>query len=124
MSDTPRTDSAEALQKQSYNESREFDWPAFLADFDFAREIERELSAATERIPLLIAERDTAKAQADQNWKLRGEFKELLGTDDVGEGVAKVKAWIAYAERLESVGDKFNELVPSNEWAAAKETKP
>jgi hypothetical protein len=51
----------------------------------------RELQEAQERIRLLIAERDSARQQADQNWKLREEFTALLGTDDVGEAVRGLK---------------------------------
>jgi hypothetical protein len=51
----------------------------------------RELQEAQERIRLLIAERDTARQQADLNWKLREEFTALLGTDDVKEAVRRLK---------------------------------
>jgi len=50
-------------------------------------QLERELQEAQERIRLLIAERDSARQQADQNWKMREEFTALLGTDDVKEAV-------------------------------------
>jgi len=46
MSDTPMTDAEEQKQRDEYMESREIDWPAFPADFDFARKLERELTAA------------------------------------------------------------------------------
>jgi len=65
---------------------------------NFARELERELSAANERIRLLIAERDSARQQADQNWKMREEFTALLGTDDVGEAVRALKLMKAALE--------------------------
>lgn len=57
--------------------------------------IERELQEAQARIRLLIAERDSARQRADQNWKLREEFTALLGTDDVKEAVRKLKRWKA-----------------------------
>ena len=50
-----------------------------------------ELQEAQERIRLLIAERDSARQQAAQNWKLRDEFAALLGTDDVKEAVRGLK---------------------------------
>ncbi len=62
---------------------------------DIIRKLESELQEANERIRLLIAERDTARMQADQNWKLREEFTALLGTDDVKEAVRKLKRWKA-----------------------------
>jgi septum formation topological specificity factor MinE len=80
--------------------------------------MERELNAANERIRLLIAERDTARRQADQQYKLREEFLNLLGTDDVEQGVAVVrdmKQRISklndYVAALETAGDEMaNEL--------------
>lgn len=58
----------------------------------------RELQEANERIRLLIAERDSARQRADQNWKLREEFTALLGTDDVKEAVRKLKLMKAALE--------------------------
>jgi len=49
------------------------------------------LQEAQERIRLLIAERDSARQQADLNWKMREEFAALLGTDDVKEAVRELK---------------------------------
>jgi len=98
MSDTPRTD--------AYNwDNGNYDDPLH-AWFDFARQLERELNAANERIPLLIAERDTARRQADQNWKLREEFQDLLGTDEVEQGVAVVREMKERIKRLEEAGDR------------------
>lgn len=62
------------------------------------RRLERELQEAQERIRLLIAERDSARQQADLNWKLREEFAALLGTDDVKEGVRALKLMKAALE--------------------------
>ena len=59
------------------------------------RRLERELQEARARIRLLIAERDSARQQAAQNWKLREEFTALLGTDDVEEAVRELKRWKA-----------------------------
>ncbi len=87
MSDTPRTDAEELRQTQRFG--------GYMVKADFARHLERELQEAQERIRLLIAERDSARQQADQNWKLREEFTALLGTDDVKEAVRKLKRWKA-----------------------------
>jgi hypothetical protein len=78
VSETPRTDEREAHNGNVLCGS---------ANLDFARQLERELQEAQERIRLLIAERDSARQQAAQSWKLREEFTSLLGTDDVEEGV-------------------------------------
>lgn len=89
MVETPRTDEREAHNGNVLCGS---------ANLDFARQLERELNAANERIRLLIAERDSARQQADLSWKLREEFTALIGTDDVEEGVAKVKLMKAALE--------------------------
>lgn len=60
-----------------------------------------ELEAANERIRLLIAERDTARLQADQQYKLREEFLDLLGTDEIEQGVAVVREMQERIKRLE-----------------------
>ena len=57
-----------------------------------------ELQEAQERIRLLIAERDSARQQADLNWKMREEFTALLGTDDVKEAVRGMKLMKAALE--------------------------
>ena len=98
-------------------------------------QLERELNEANERIPLLIAERDTARRQADQTYKLRKEFRELLGTDDVEQGVAVVREMKErisklndYVAALETAGDLMaNELSYGYDvdmWNKAKEAKP
>jgi hypothetical protein len=76
------------------------------ANADVAR-IADERDAAENRIRLLIAERDTARRQADQNYKLRKEFADLLGTDDVEQGVAVVRELKQRIKRLE---EDLNEL--------------
>jgi len=86
MSDTPRTNN--------------YDWSFHLL-FAEAQKMERELNAANDRIRLLIAERDTARRQADQNYKLREEFTDILGTDDVEQGVAVVREMKERIKRLE-----------------------
>ena len=120
IGDTPRTD-----DRTIYNEYGEW------VNSSFARLLERELNAANSkidllmsanadvariaderdaaenRIPLLIAERDTARRQADQQYKLREEFADLLGTDDVEQGVAAVREMKERIKRLEEVGDKL-----------------
>jgi len=86
VGDTPMTEAAIAMSKKHpYRNQMEREL------HDFARQLERELQEANKRIRLLIAERDTARMQADQNWKLREEFTALLGTDDVKEAVRELK---------------------------------
>ncbi len=58
-----------------------------------------------QRIHLLIAERDTARRQADQKYKLREEFLDLLGTDDVERGVTVVRELKDRIKRLEQEND-------------------
>jgi septum formation topological specificity factor MinE len=97
ISDTPISDST----------------PHNVADLGMlCRQLERELNAANERIRLLIAERDTARRQADQQYKLREEFLNLLGTDDVEQGVAvvrdmkqRISKLYDYVAALETGGD-------------------
>jgi hypothetical protein len=145
ISDTPRTD-----EKDYYND---YIW---WVNASFARQLEHELNAANSkiellmsanadvariaderdaaenRIGLLIAERDTARRQADQNWKLREEFRELLGTDDVEQGVAVVREMRERIKRLEEDGDDCANLLDAirpntaafERWCLAKEAKP
>ena len=82
MSDTPRTDSEAFLPHDSKEK---------VCDADFARQLERELNDGIDRIKRLLSERDTARMQADQKHSLREEFRELLGTDDIEQGVAVVR---------------------------------
>ena len=89
-------------------------------------ELEHELADANDRIRLLIAERDTARLQADQKISLREEFRELLGTDDIEQGVAVVREMKERIKRLdetlEAVTDKID-----NAWGIYikfKEAKP
>jgi len=129
IGDTPRTDQQndDLLNSDSYT--------SWLEMSGFARKLERELNAANDRIRLLIAERDTARLQADQNYKLREEFRELLGTDDVEQGVAVVRKMNErisklneYVAALETAGDLMaNELSYGYDvdmWNKAKEAKP
>lgn len=123
MSDIPRTDAAYFKPHATM--------------YDLAGEMklmERELTAANDRIRLLIAERDTARLQADQNYKLREEFRELLGTDDVEQGVVVVREMKErisklsdYVAALETAGDLMaNELSYGYDvdmWNKAKEDK-
>lgn len=81
------------------------------ANADVAR-IAGERDAAEKRIRLLIAERDTARLQADQKVSLREEFRELLGTDDIEQGVAVVcdlkqiaSVRLGYIKQLEEEND-------------------
>jgi hypothetical protein len=66
-------------------------------------ELEHELSDANDRIRLLIAERNTARLQADQRVCLREEFRELLGTDDIEQGVAVAREMKERIKRLEEI---------------------
>jgi hypothetical protein len=121
VSDTPRTDQQndDLLNSDSYT--------SWLEMSGFARKLERELNAANERIRLLIAERDTARRQADQTYKLRKEFAELLGTDDVERGVAVVRGLQERIKRMEDVGDKMEiycDTILARDWKEAKEAKP
>ena len=75
-------------------------------------DLQRELNAANDRIRLLIAERDTARQQSDQKVSLREEFRELLGTDDIEQGIAVVcdlkqiaSVRLGYIKQLETEND-------------------
>ena len=94
VSETPRTD-AEVNGGNSMGVLMGNGLRYALIQSDFARQLERELQEAQERIRLFIAERDSARQQADLNWKLRDEFTALLGTDDVKEAVRRLKRWMA-----------------------------
>lgn len=61
----------------------------------------RELDEARARVASAIADRDTARARAEQVWKLREEFVALLGTDDIQKGVETVSGLLARVKRLE-----------------------
>ena len=96
MSDTPRKDH---LVKHAPIGLRPI--PAFDQAVELVDALERELNWANDRIRLLIAERDTARQQAHQNYKLREEFRAMLGTDDVKRGVAVVREMKQRIKRLE-----------------------
>ena len=96
MSDTPRTDEAEVWHEEVAH--------YHVVGSDLSRQLERELNAANDRIRQLIAERDTARMQADQKVSLREEFRELLGTDKIEEGVAAVTAM---KERIKQLEDRI-----------------
>ena len=113
VSDTPISDST----------------PHNVADLGMlCRKLERELNDGIDRIKRLLAERDTARMQADQKVSLREEFRELLGTDDVEHGVAVVRkikrlaeARLAYIKQLEQENDAMRaDLLLWNE----QEVKP
>jgi len=59
-----------------------------------------------------IAERDSARAIADQNWKLREEFVALLGTDDVKEGAHIVRQLKAALDMLCDAGAALRNFTP------------
>ena len=113
MSDTPRTDEqingkpCTRFEILAGDSLRNAPVPS-----EFARQLERQLNAANDRIRLLIAERDTARLQADQRVSLREEFRELLGTDDVQEGITVVcdlkqiaSVRLGYIKQLEEEND-------------------
>jgi exonuclease VII small subunit len=106
IGDTPRTDQMEQHAAVGLRRNAAFEQAS-----DLCRQLERELNAANERIPLLIAERDTARRQADQNWKLREEFADLLGTDDLEQGVAVVRELQERIKRLEEDSQRLNWLL-------------
>jgi len=126
MSDTPRTESFNCYDNGCDNPLHA--WGAFSAELerelnaanskiellmsanaDVAR-IADERDAAEKRVRLLIAERDTAQLQASQNWKIREEFRALLGTDDVAKAVAEIRQMKERIERLEEALDKLFNL--------------
>ena len=122
MSDTPRKDH---LVKHAPIGLRPI--PAFDQAVELVDALERELKWANDRIRLLIAERDTARQQAHQNYKLREEFRAMLGTDDVKRGVAVVREIKDRIKRLEAAGDALaNNHNPFTfiDWRKAKEAKP
>ena len=87
------------------------------ANADVAR-IAGERDAAEKRIRLLIAERDTARLQADQKVSLREEFRELLGTDDIEQGITVVcdlkqlaSVRLGYIKQLETEKEAANERI-------------
>jgi len=90
-------------------------------------ELEHELADAHDRIRLLIAERDTARLQADQKISLREEFRELLGTDDIEHGVVVVRELQDRIKQLEEAGDELmydnDDMANINRWHKAKEVK-
>lgn len=123
MSDTPRKDH---LVKHAPIGLRPI--PAFDQAVELVDALERELNWANDRIRLLIAERDTARQQAHQNYTLREEFRAMLGTDDVKRGVAVVREIKERIKRLEEGGDeaiyKTNLFDREAHWFKAKEAKP
>ena len=95
-------------------------------------DVEHELSDAHDRIRLLVAERNTARLQADQRVSLREEFRELLGTDDIERGVAVVLEMKQRIKRLEEAGDAMVSHAKAlgmdgtglvKRWSKAKEVK-
>ena len=94
-------------------------------------ELEHELADAHDRIRLLIAERDTARLQADQKINLREDFRELLGTDEIEQGVVVVRGLQDRIKRLEEAGDALCAAaafmgwhMEIEKWNKAKEAKP
>ena len=113
MSDTPISDST----------------PHNVADLGMlCRKLERDVNDGIDRIKRLLAERDTARQQADQKVDLRKEFRHLLGTDDVQEGITVVRGLQDRIKMLEEAGDALlrdnNDMANINQWRKAKEAKP
>jgi len=76
------------------------------------RKLERDVNDGIDRIKRLIAERDTARMQAAQKVDLRKEFRHLLGTDDIEQGITVVcdlkqlaAVRLAYIKQLEQEND-------------------
>jgi hypothetical protein len=90
ISDTPISDST----------------PHNIADLGMlCRKLERDVNDGIDRIKRLIAERDTARLQAAQKVDLRKEFRHLLGTDDIEQGITVVCDWLGYIKQLETEND-------------------
>jgi hypothetical protein len=96
-------------------------------------ELEHELADANDRIRLLIAERNTARLQADQRVSLREEFRELLGTDEIEQGVVVVRGLQDRIKLLEEAGDAMVSHAKAlgmdgtglvKRWFKAKEANP
>ena len=104
MVDTPRTDDQECDMFVGVSTFTPSD---IQQAFDFARQLERELNAANDRIKSLIEERDRANRLADWKWNLRGEFESLLGTDNIEKGIKAVKELKRRIQRLEEAGDEI-----------------
>lgn len=79
---------------------------------DLCEKLESKLQEAQAHIRVLIAERDSARAVADQNWKLREEFTALLGTDDVKEGAHIVRQLKATLDMLCDAGAALRNFTP------------
>jgi hypothetical protein len=113
VSDTPISDST----------------PHNVADLGMlCRKLERDVNDGIDRIKRLIAERDTARMQAAQKVDLRKEFRHLLGTDDIEQGITVVRELeqlaavrLGYIRQLEEENDAMRaDLLLWNE----KEVKP
>ena len=55
-----------------------------------------------ERIQQLIAERDTARRQADQKWKLREDLQAELGTGDPEQAIREIRKLKAKVKQLDA----------------------
>lgn len=137
VGETPRTDAEEC---EMFIGVSTFTSGDVQQAFDFARQLERELNAANDRIQSLIEERDRANRLADWKWNLRDEFQLLLGTDKIEEGIEAVKELKRRIKRLEEAGDALYEnsdptrwdlpeanarkLKEQEAWRKAKEAKP
>lgn len=105
---TPRTDAEEKRQRDLYAQEMECGWPSFPADFDFARQLECDLAEDNDRIRRLIAERDTARIEADRKHVLRAEFAAELGVENgsdycVERGLEAIRRMKKRADRLEKL---------------------
>ena len=109
VSDTPRTDSLLTAILDSDGFVHNGNCPQRWVNY--ARELERELNAANDRIQSLIEERDRANRLADWKWNLRDEFQLLLGTDKIEEGIEAVKELKRRIKRLEEDSDRLHWLL-------------
>ena len=126
VSDTPRTDGCLTEILDAYGFVHQGNCPQRWVNH--ARELERELNAANDRIKSLIEERDRANRLAEWKWNLRDEFQLLLGTDKIEEGIEVVKELKRRIKRLEEVAEDLVEqndiYIRRQEWRKAKEAKP
>jgi hypothetical protein len=103
VSDTPRTDNLLTAILDAHGFVHKHNCPPQWVMF--ARELERELNAANDRIKSLIEERDRANRLADWKWNLRGEFESLLGTDNIEDGIKAVKEMLYQIKLLEEASN-------------------
>ena len=123
MSDTPRTDAIfQTLAVGDFVSGEDGDK---LLRYH-VETLERDLTAARERITRLEEERDAALAVATDPHALWANW--LRGTVTLPAGIGDVRQYQAHITRLEEAGDRaiLNSYLPDRlaAWTAAKEAKP